>query len=534
MSDLVFLNGTTIDGTGAPRRAAEVHVRADTITAVGEAAVAPQATVIDAGGFVVAPGFVDMHTHSDVQLLRDPSWMLKLAQGVTLEVVGHDGLGVAPVSDETEPPLRAQLRGWNGDDGAWPWRTITEYLSRFDRRVAPNVAMLAPHGTIRLLVLGDADREPTAPELERMIRVLHDAVAAGCVGLSAGLTYVPGMYATDDELVALCRPFAKTSFFYCPHHRNYGSEALQGYADSIAIGRRAGVPVHLTHAHLGFSVNRGRADELVTLVDQARGRGEDVTLDSYPYLAGNSYLHALLPGWAQEGGTAAMRRRLCDPVARARIRYEMEELGSEGFHGVPIDWSTIVPTDGTTERMRQLVGRTIVDGAAMVGADSPFALFCDTLLAEDFAVGALSFVGNEENVRTIMRHPAHMASSDGIVVGAKPHPRAWGSHARYLAHYVRELGLLSLEEMVRKMTSLPARRLGLVNRGVLRPGAAADIVCFDPDRIQDQATYEEPKRLATGVVHVIVNGELVIRDGEPTGALPGRVLRPSSEVACAA
>lgn len=528
MLDVLIRGGKLIDGTGNPWLRADVGIADGRVVALGELSGQAARRAIDADGLCVSPGFVDMHTHSDLQLMAQPTWEVKVAQGVTLEVLGQDGLGLAPVTAESAAVLRQQLKGWNGDPPGvdWNWRSTAEYLERFDGRVSPNVAVLVGHGTVRLSAMGMERRAPTPTEMAAMQRLVAEAMGGGAVGLSAGLTYAPAMFSTDDELVALCRVVRPFAGYYQPHHRNYGVHALEAYAASIAIGREAGVPVHLTHANLGYEVNRGRAPELLAMVDAARAEGVDVTMDSYPYLAGNTYLHAYLPSWVHEGGNRSIMARLADPAQRSRIRKEMELTGSDGAHGVPIDWAKVVLTNAGRPENRGYVGKSIADAAASAnGSPDPFSFYCDLLLAEELGVGSLSFTGNEENVRATMQHPAHMAGSDGIVVGDRPHPRAWGTFVRYLAVYVRELGLVRLEDMVRKMTSQPAQRLGLFDRGVLRPGAAADVVCFDADRVRDTATYESPRQAPDGVPYVLVNGELVIDGGRHTGATPGRALR---------
>ena len=528
MLDVLIRGGKLVDGTGNPWSRADVGITGERIMAVGNLGHESARRTIDADGLCVCPGFADMHTHSDLQLLAQPAWEIKVAQGVTLEVLGQDGLGLAPITEDTGATLRQQLKGWNGDPPqvAWDWRSVGEYLDHFDGRVAPNVAVLVPHGTVRMHVMGMANRPAAEGELCRMGELVAGGMEDGAVGLSAGLTYAPAMFSTDDELVELCRAIRPFGGYYAPHHRNYGTRALEAYAASIDIGRRAGVPVHLTHAHLGYAVNRGRAPELLSLVDAARSDGVEVTLDSYPYLAGSTYLHAYLPSWVHEGGHAAILARLADPATRERIRHEMEVVGSDGFHGVPMDWTLVVITSASRPEQRRFVGKSVAESAAQAeGAPTPFGFYCDLLVAENLSVGSLAFIGNEENVRMTMQHPAHMAGSDGIVVGDLPHPRAWGTFARYLAVYVRELGLVRMEEMVRKMTSLPAQRLGFFDRGVLRPGAAADVVCFDSERVRDTATYEEPRRAPEGIPYVLVNGQVVVDLQRHTGALPGRALR---------
>jgi N-acyl-D-amino-acid deacylase len=501
--DLVIRGGRVVDGTGAAARLADVGIDGDRIAAVG-AVDTDGARTIDAEGLLVCPGFIDMHTHSDLRVLAEPSHEAKVCQGVTLEVCGQDGLSYAPVDDATLAELRVQLAGWNGDAPGfdWSWRSVAEYLERLDAAgTAVNIAYLAPHGSIRMLVIGSDNRQPTSEELRKMQGLVATALEDGAFGLSAGLTYAPGMYADDDEIVTLLEPVRERGGFYCPHHRNYGLHALEAYADSIAIAQRAEVPLHLAHAHLGFPVNRGRAHELLALIDES---GVDVTMDTYPYLAGATYLHALLPSWAHAGG--ATLERLRDPVLREQMRAEVEETGSDGFHGIPVDWSLIV-----------------VDGEPV--GEKGFAWLCETLIERNLDVGCITHTGNEENVRAIMQHDRHTVGSDGILVGTKPHPRAYGTFPRYFAVYVRELGVLGWEQTVRKMTGLPAERLGLADRGVLREGAFADVTCIDPQRIRDTATYDEPRRLPEGIPFVLVNGELAVDDGSRTAALSGRALR---------
>ena len=375
-----------------------------------------------------------------------------------------------------------------------------------------------------LAVMGMEDRAPTHHELGAMQVLVDQCMREGAVGLSAGLTYAPGMFATDDEMVSLCRVLKAYNGFYCPHHRNYGMKALEGYADAIDTGRRAGVSVHMTHAHFGFPVNKGRAGELLEMVDAARRCGTDVTLDTYPYLAGATYLHALLPSWVHAGGPDAILRRLRDPSARPRIRRELEVEGSDGFHGVPLGWDLIQISGVFGGHDPWAVGCRL-DAAAARAGQSPFDYFSDLLTRTQLGVSILAFIGNEENVQAILRHPAHVVGSDGILVGDRPHPRGWGSHVRFLAHYGRDLGLLTWEEGVQPLTSAPAQRLGFLDRGILRPGYMADIVMFDPTTLRDTATYEQPRSYPVGLSHVVVNGQFVVENGQPTGATPGRALR---------
>ncbi|WP_035840582.1 N-acyl-D-amino-acid deacylase family protein [Kitasatospora azatica] len=524
MPTLLFRGATVVDGSGADRRPADVLVRDGLIAELGRNLTADQ--IIDARGLVLAPGFIDMHAHSDLRLLVERAHPSRVTQGVTCEVLGQDGLSYAPVDDTTLPALRLQLAGWNGDpeDFDWDWRSVGQYLDRLDRGIAVNACYLVPHGTLRALVLGWDRRPPSPAELDRMRQLLAEALREGAVGLSSGLSYTPGMYADTAELVALCEVVAAHGGYHSPHQRSYGAGALQGYAEMVEISRRSGCPLHLAHATMNFAVNQGRAGELLDLLDQALAEGCDLTLDSYPYLPGSTTLAALLPSWAAEGGPEATLARLADPTARERIRVELEECGSDGCHGVIADWSTVQLSGVRNQRLAALVGRTVAELAAERGS-SGTELFFELLREDELGTTILQHVGHEENVRAIMRHRAHTAGSDGLLVGARPHPRAWGTFPRYLGRYSRELGVLTLEQAVHRMTGRPARRLRLTRRGLIRPGYHADLVLFDPDTVADTADYQDPRRPAVGIQHVYVNGTAVLSDARPTGALPGRALR---------
>ncbi|MEU8510631.1 D-aminoacylase [Kitasatospora sp. NPDC048722] len=530
---VVFRGATVVDGTGAERYRADVRIAGGLITGVGAGpdggigAGPDGGRAVDADGLVLAPGFIDMHAHSDLALLLEPEHPAKVTQGVTCEVLGQDGLSYAPVDDTTLPALRRQLAGWNGDpaDLEWDWRDIGGYLDRLDRtRVAVNACYLVPHGSLRMLAMGWADRRPTPLELDRMRQELARGLLAGAVGMSSGLSYTPGMYADTAELTDLCTVVAAYGGFHAPHQRSYGAGALEGYAEMVEISRRSGCGLHLTHATMNFGVNAGRAGELLDLLDAALADGVDLTLDSYPYLPGSTTLAALLPSWATEGGPAATLARLADPAACERIRHAVQEAGSDGCHGVVADWTTIQVSGVRSVELAGAVGRTVAELAAERGSGGA-DVFLDLLRRDELATTILQHVGHEENVRAIMSHPAHTAGSDGLLVGARPHPRAWGTFPRYLGHYSRELGVLTLEEAVARMTGRPAARLGLHRRGRIAPGYHADLVLFDPGRVRDAATFERPRLRAEGIEHVYVNGTAVVRQGRTTGARPGRALR---------
>ncbi|MEU5886446.1 D-aminoacylase [Streptomyces sp. NPDC047461] len=539
MEELVIRDADVVDGTGAPSYRADVVVDGGRIVSiVKEAADAgcqrPVARrELDAEGLVLSPGFIDMHAHSDLALLRDPDHSAKAAQGVTLEVLGQDGLSYAPVDDRTLAEIRRAITGWNGygDDIDFDWRSVGEYLDRLDfgfegRGIAVNAAYLIPQGTVRMLAVGWEDREATPQELDRMRQLVAEGMEQGAVGMSSGLTYTPGMYAKNAELTELCRVVASYGGYYCPHHRSYGAGALEAYEEMVALTREAGCPLHLAHATMNFGVNKGRAPELLALLDDALAQGADISLDTYPYTPGCTTLVAMLPSWASEGGPQRILERLADEGTAERIRHDLEVVGADGCHGVPIEWDTIEISGVGDPSLGDFVGRTVRQSAESRG-ETPWTTARRLLVRDRLGTTILQHVGHEENVRRIMRHPAHTGGSDGILQGTKPHPRAYGTFPHYLGRYVRELGVLSLEECVAHLTGRPAARLRLPDRGLVREGYRADVVLFDPGTVAAGSTYENPRTLPVGIPHVLIDGRFVIEDGRRTDELAGKAIRHS-------
>lgn len=375
MEELVIRDAEVVDGSGGPSYRADVVVDGGRIVGiVKEAAAAgcqrPKARrELDAEGLVLSPGFVDMHAHSDLALLRDPDHSAKAAQGVTLEVIGQDGLSYAPVDDRTLGEVRRAIAGWNGsgDDIDFDWRSVGEYLDRLDRGIAVNAAYLIPQGTVRALAVGWEDRKATPEELDRMRQLVAEGMEQGAVGMSSGLTYTPGMYAQDAELTELCRMVASYGGYYCPHHRSYGAGALEAYREMVDLTRQAGCSLHLAHATMNFGVNKGRAPELLSLLDEALVAGADISLDTYPYTPGCTTLAAMLPSWANEGGPEAALVRLADEETAERIRHDLEVTGSDGCHGVPIEWDTVEISGVGDPALAEFVGRTVKESADVRG-----------------------------------------------------------------------------------------------------------------------------------------------------------------------
>ncbi|MEU3186882.1 D-aminoacylase [Streptomyces sp. NPDC006923] len=542
--DLVIRGARVVDGTGGPSYRADVGITDGRVTAIRRETGAPGGTggprltgarVLDATGLALSPGFIDMHAHSDLALLRDPDHSAKAAQGVTLEVIGQDGLSYAPVDEPTLAQVRQTITGWNGGAPGdttvdFDWRTVGEYLDRLDRGfggegIAVNAAYLVPQGTVRMYAVGWDDRPATEAELARMKRLVAESLEQGAVGMSSGLTYTPGMYADDAELTELCRVVARYGGYYCPHHRSYGAGALRAYEEMVTLTRQAGCALHLAHATMNFGVNEGRAPELLALLDQALDAGADISLDTYPYTPGCTTLVAMLPSWASEGGPDAILGRLRDDATAERIRHHLEVVGSDGCHGVPIEWDTIeISGLSAAPELADHVGRTVA-ASARLRHESPWVTARRLLIEDRLGPTILQHVGHEENVRQIMRHRVHTGGSDGILQGAKPHPRAYGTFPRYLGRYARELGVLTLEECVAHLTSRPAARLRLPDRGLVREGYRADLVLFDPDTVAAGSTFDAPRTAPTGIPHVLIDGRFVIEDGRRTDVLAGRSVR---------
>jgi N-acyl-D-amino-acid deacylase len=527
--DLKIEGAQVIDGTGRPGARADVGIKDDRITAIGDLHREPAGSNLHASGKVVAPGFIDMHSHSDWRLWENRRAESKVRQGVTTEVVGNCGFSPAPVSDE----FLADLRGFAlhvpaGMD--FHWRSVGDYLKAFDASgTALNVAQLIGHGTLRVAAMGFARRSPTSAELSRMQKLLADGIEDGAWGLSTGLIYAPGSYATTEEIVALATVAGRHRGFYASHIRGEGATLLDAVQEAIHIGREADLPVQISHVKAAGRPNWGKVADALALVDAARDEGLDVMADVYPYTASSTMLRALLPDWALEGGIDAMLERLTDPDVRARIRRDVEAPPTGQSLLDRIGWENVMVSSCT--RRKDAEGKRISELAASRGMDALDAAL-ELIVAEGGRGSMILFQLDERDLRRALVHEAVMIGSDGsalapYLAAGKPHPRSYGTFPRVLGEYAREERVLTLPQAIHKMTALPARRLGLKDRGVVAVGARADLVVFDPRRVADRATYQEPHQYPSGIEHVLVNGSFVIKDGAHTGSLPGRLLIPA-------
>ncbi len=529
MYDLLFRKAKIVDGTGNPWFWGDVGIEGDRITGLGDLTGATARRTFDLDGLVLAPGFIDLHTHSDFTLPLYPRADSMVRQGVTTQLVGNCGFSPFPVASERLDMLRSYAAfidaGLN-----WDWLGAADFMARLESLpLASNVALQVGHGTVRIAVMGFDNREPSVTELEAMEKLVAQAMEEGVVALSTGLIYVPGCYGQTAEIVALAKVAARYGAFYSSHIRGEGGTLLEAVGEAITVGREAGLPVQLSHHKAMGKANWGRVEESLGMLDQARAAGQDVLADQYPYTAGSTTLAALLPTWALEGGTAGMVSRLRDSESRARIRVEItgdeQAAGSGASQFAP---ETVMISSVPNGPNKGYEGLMLTEIAERRG-QHPVDAALDLLVSEAGGVQMISFGMSEEDVRRVMRHPAVAVASDGWTLdpssGGKPHPRSYSTYARVLGKYVREEGVLRLEEAVRKMTSLPARRLGRYDLGLVRPGNRADLVIFDPERVIDRATFQEPHQYCEGVLHVVVNGQLVIEAGQGSGAKAGRVLR---------
>lgn len=519
-----------IDGSGDDGFRGDVVVEQGRIQKVSKSFIKdPVGRIIDGDNLVLSPGFIDMHSHSDLGVIADKAHLSKVTQGVTLEVVGQDGLSYVPSNDRVQTELRAQLYGWNGtlNDRDWNFNSVSQYLDEVDKGCAVNVAYLMPHGTVRMLVRGMNEGVSSAQDVQKMQEIIRIGMQEGAFGMSAGLTYVPAMYSDTNELIQLCKAVSEFGGYFAPHHRSYGAKVFEAIAECVEISKVSKAPLHLTHCHLSAPMYHGRANELLQALDVASAQGIDISLDTYPYLAGSSYLHMLLPTWVQAGGIEQLRNRLKEVDVHKKVIDALDHSGSDGNQGGVVNWDNIVIAGVEKLENKKFVGITISQ-LAISQNKLPSQLYIDLILSEDFKASIVVFGGNEENVRTIMKDSRHMVGSDGILHGDRPHPRAYGTFARFLGHYSRDEKMFPLEGAVHRMTGRPAKRLGLQDRGLIKEGNIADLVLFDNERVADRSTFESPRLPASGFEYVWINGIATLEKGNRTEFVPGTGIRKTT------
>jgi N-acyl-D-amino-acid deacylase len=528
--DVLIENGRIMDGTGNPWYRADVAIRGDRIVAIGKLAGAKAKRVIDAKGLVVAPGFIDMLGQSETALLIDNRSQSKLSQGITTEITG-EGQSIAPQDALTLAALQPFLKQYHLKVD---WTTLNGYFRRLEKQGTPiNLGTYVGAAQVRQAVLGNADRAPTPAELKKMEGLVAQAMKNGALGISTALIYPPGHFAKTDELIALAKVASAYGGIYATHMRSEGATEFQALDEAIEIGRQAHIPVEIFHMKVSGKPRWGEMPKLVAKIDAARASGLDIRADMYPYLAGATALHSCLPPWVAVGGMSKLLERLKDPATRKKIKAEMasDHPGWENLYYDSGGASGVMISGVANPGLKLYDGKTIAQVAKMEHKQ-PLDALLDFVLADKGETGALYFIASEKDLQYGLKQPwtsigldANELSLDGPLFEPHTHPRAFGSMPRFLGHYVRDLHLISMTQAIRKITSMPAQREHLVDRGLLEPGFYADVTVFNPATIIDKATYQDPTQLSVGVVYVFVNGRLEFEKGKLTGATAGRPLR---------
>ncbi|NLD17596.1 MAG: D-aminoacylase [Tissierellia bacterium] len=530
---ILIKNGLIVDGTGAERYKGDILLEDNKIKQIGENLNEEGIEkVIDAEGLIVAPGFIDTHSHSDLDVLVKPEVLPKIMQGVTTEFLGQDGISMAPLPKEFISPWRKNLAGLEGvsDEINWEYENTDNYLKMIeDVEPGPNMCYLVPHGNIRMEAMGLDNRLPTEEELQKMRDITRREMEAGAWGLSTGLIYMPCAYCETEEIIEMCKVVAEFGGVFVTHQRSEADDIISSMEEIIHIGRESGVKVHFSHFKVCGKKNWDKIGDMIKLIEEAQAEGIQVTFDQYPYIAGSTMLGVVLPGWAHDGGTDKLIERLKNPADRERMKHDIEN-GIEGWDSF-IDFAGfdgIFVTSVVTDKNQDAVGLSLTELAELRGTDQYTATF-DIIMEEENAVGMVNFNATEENVVKFMGRPEMNVCTDGLLSPGKPHPRLYGSFPRVLGKYVREEGNFTLEEAINKMSLRPATTFSLKDRGAIKEGYYADITIFNPETVIDKGTYEDPVQFPEGIEYVIVNGGVTVEKGEYTGQRTGKVLRRGRE-----
>ncbi len=529
--DLIIMNGRIVDGSGNPWFYGDVAIRGDRIVKVGLTGAARARRRINAQGMIVAPGFIDMLGQSEMNLLIDRRAESKVFQGITTEVTGEGG-SIAPLNDYILKELEPSLKHFKVNVD---FRTLGEYFARLERTPAAiNLATFVGATQVRQFVLNDENRAPTQAELEQMKKLVAQAMEEGAVGISTSLVYAPAFYAKTEELIELAKVAAQYGGVYATHMRNESNSIMSAIDEAIRIGREANIPVEIFHLKMAGKQNWGKMGDVIRKIEAARVQGLDITADQYPYVAGATSLGASVPPWSHEGGTAKFIERLKDPATREKLKQEMRAVSDkwENFYLGAGGGSGIMVASVLNRDLAKYEGKRVSEVARMMNKSDEIDALMDLLIADNGQTSAIYFLMSEDDVKLAMKQPWVSVGVDhgavattGLLAEGRAHPRGYGSFPRILGRYVRDERVLSLEEAIRKMTSLAANRVHLADRGLLKPGFFADVVVFSPQQINDVATFEDPNRLSVGMRFVIVNGQLVIDTGKQTIARPGRPIR---------
>jgi N-acyl-D-aspartate/D-glutamate deacylase len=527
--DVIIKDGTLYDGTGAEPKQADVVIRGGRIAGIGDFKTAKAKTIIDAKGLAVAPGFINMLSWSVASLIQDGRSQSEIRQGVTTEIMG-EGFSMGPVNDRVR---EAMLRIQTDVKFEIKWTTLGEYLRYLETRgVSCNVASFIGAATIRAYVIGFEDKQPTPEQLDQMRELVRNEMEAGALGIGTALIYPPATYAKTEELIELCKVAARYQGKYISHMRSEGSRLLEALDELIRISREAKIPAEVYHIKVSGQQNWPKINDLLSRIEAAQKEGLKITADMYTYIAAGTGLDASLPPWTEDGGYPALFKRLRDPATREKIKAEVQ-TPANAWENLYLDAGGpehILLVEFKSEKLKPLTGKTLAEVARMRGK-APIDTLMDLIAEDESRIGTLYFIMSEENVKKELAKPWISFCSDeasqapeGVFLKSNPHPRAYGNFARVLGKYVRDEKVIPMKEAIRRLSGLPATNLGLDHRGLLQEGMFADVVVFDPMTIADRATYEKPHQYAVGMKHVFVNGVQVLKDGEHTGAKPGRAL----------